>query len=245
MNKISHEIPQAIVREDGLSALLLNIDFHAAFVQRTALDTIAKCCRHLPQESFNFVRDIFPKLEEFLKSSDKKMIESACIAVSNTVDSFKYQSDKLEEMLKPSLIKSLVGLLIPPGNGNIDPSTYVTILKTLTTFSKISTELALSLFDVEIGQVVWKVITGVEVPNLDENGLVIRDGKGNEREDEMLKGLVNRPRERIQEVLALVCEILPGLPKGEIFECSHYLFINHRSLVFQMESSIQELSPES
>jgi E3 ubiquitin-protein ligase TRIP12 len=51
LEKISGEYPSAIVREDGLQAMLQYLDFFNIHVQRTAMTAAANCCRRLSAES--------------------------------------------------------------------------------------------------------------------------------------------------------------------------------------------------
>src|SRR5882757_4267382 len=113
LEKISVEYPTSIVREGGLTACLTYLDFFATSTQRTAVTTAANCCRNIPEDSFPTIRDVMPILQNVLNSNDQKVVEQGCLCVSRIVESFKYQENKLEELVSPELLRAILRLLLP------------------------------------------------------------------------------------------------------------------------------------
>jgi len=99
LSKVSLDYPAAIVREGGLTACLQYLDFFATGTQRTAVTTAANCCRNIPHDSFPVIRDVMPILQNVLASHDQKVVEQGCLCVTRIIDSFKYSSDKLEQLM--------------------------------------------------------------------------------------------------------------------------------------------------
>lgn len=104
MEKISSEYPQAVVKEGGLGAVLMYLDFFSTNVQRTAVKTAANCCRGISQESISMVQDILPNLENIMQYSDQKIVEHACLCFVRLADSFKSNAAHLQVILLSSLL---------------------------------------------------------------------------------------------------------------------------------------------
>ena len=104
LEKISAEFPSAIIREGGLNALLQNLDFFLSSVQRTAVTAAANCCKNIPEESFDTVKEVMPTLRNVLNSSDQKVVEQGSQCITRIVDSFKFEDEKLEELMNPDML---------------------------------------------------------------------------------------------------------------------------------------------
>ncbi|GAA6003606.1 hypothetical protein JCM10207_003505 [Rhodosporidiobolus poonsookiae] len=219
LEKISEEVPSAIVREGGLSALLTYIDFFSFHVQRTAVTAAANCCRSLSLDSFSLVRDVMPIFKNILSYPDQRVVEQGCLAIVRIVDSYRHYPDKLEQLLSSDLL-SAVKALLNPDSTTVGPSTYTQSLKMLTTAAKASPQVATTLVELNIASTLYHLLTGVappEWPSDDGKQVLTRETTA---EDDMLvmQNLVQRPKEQVQETLSLVCELLPPLPKDGIFD---------------------------
>ncbi|KAK8037921.1 HECT-domain-containing protein [Apiospora phragmitis] len=113
LEKISVDYPTSIVREGGLTACLSYLDFFATSTQRTAVTTAANCCRNIPEDSFSVIKDVMPILLNVLASSDQRVVEQASLCVTRIIESFKYHSAKLEELVSVDLLKAILRLLVP------------------------------------------------------------------------------------------------------------------------------------
>ena len=217
LEKISQEVPSAIVRAGGLSALLTYLDFFSFHVQRTAVTAAANCCRSLSLDSFDMVKDVMPIIKNVLGYPDQRVVEQSCLAVVKIVDSYRHYPDKLEALLSTELLASIRSLLNPDST-TVGTGTYTQILKMLSTASKASPQVAIALLELNIGTTLYHLLTGVSAPEfVDSDGIqvVAKFGKLGEEGDMLLmQNLAQRPKEQIQETLALVCELLPPLPKG-------------------------------
>jgi E3 ubiquitin-protein ligase TRIP12 len=208
-------MPNAIVREGGLSALLTFLDFFSTHVQRTALTAAANCCHSLSVDAFSSVRDMMPVLRNVLTYSDRKLVEQACLAITGVVDSYRHHPDKLEALLTGELLTAVAALMVPGAtNAQIDASTHPKILKLLSTAAKSSPEIAMNLIEMNIANTIYQLLTGVSQPSEEEGIAGIRKHL---QEDDMLvlNNLVHRSKDVVQETLNLVHELMPALPKGK------------------------------
>ncbi|GAA5940144.1 hypothetical protein JCM10213_008342 [Rhodosporidiobolus nylandii] len=219
LEKISEEVPSSIVREGGLSALLTYLDFFSFHVQRTAVTAAANCCRSLQPDSFPMVLEAMPIFRGILGYPDQRVVEQGCLAVVRIVDSYRYYPDKLEQLLGADVLTAIRALLNPDST-TVGVTTYTKSLQMLTTAAKASPAVAVNLVELGIANTLYHLLTGVAPPewkSADGKQVLEREATA---EDDMLvmQNLVQRPKEQIQEVLSLVCELLPPLPKDGIFD---------------------------
>ncbi|KAL8666904.1 MAG: hypothetical protein Q9202_001144 [Teloschistes flavicans] len=205
LEKISVEFPSSVVREGGLTACLTFLEFFATPTQRSAVTTAANCCRNIPQDSFAVVRDVMPILLNVLGSSDQKVVEQGSLCVSRIVESFKYQQDKLEELVSPDLLKAIRGLLLPGTTNLIGSSIHTQFLRVLAITARASPSLSAELFKMSIVDTLFQILTGVSPPN------GVDDVASKIDSVVIMQALIHRPREHIFETLNVICELLPGV----------------------------------
>lgn len=205
LEKISAEFPSVIVREGGLKACLEYLDFFATSTQRTAVITAANCCKNIPQESFPVVIDVMPILLNVLSSSDQKVVEQGSICVSRVVESFKYQHDKLEELVSTDLLKAILRLLQPGTTNLIGPAIHTQFLRVLSITARASPSLSAELLRMGIVDTLYQILTGVSPPD----GL--EDVSSKIDSVFIMQALIHRPREQISETLNVICELLPAV----------------------------------
>lgn len=203
LEKISVEFPSAIVREGGLTACLTYLEFFATSTQRTAVTTAANCCKNIPQDSFSVIKDVMPILLTVLSSSDQKVVEQGSICVSRVVESFKYQQDKLEELVSIDLLKAIRRLLQPGTTNLIGPNIHTQFLRVLSITARASPRLSAELLKMDIVDTLYQILTGVSPPS----GL--EDVASQIESVFIMQALIHRPREQISETLNVICELLP------------------------------------
>lgn len=208
LEKISYEYPAAIVREGGLSACLNFLDFFATSTQRTAVTTAANCCRNIPEDSFSVVRDVMPTLLNVLGNSDQRVVEQGSLCVSRIVESFKYRSSKLEELVSVDLLRAILRLLVPGTTNLIGPNIHTQFLRVLVYTAKASPRLSAELLKMNVVETLYQILTGVSPPNDTEDVASKLDSVV------IMQALIHRPREQIMETLNVICELLPSLPGG-------------------------------
>ncbi|KND88603.1 putative ubiquitin fusion degradation protein C12B10.01c [Tolypocladium ophioglossoides CBS 100239] len=208
LEKISAEYPSSIVREGGLTACLSYLDFFATSTQRTAVTTAANCCRNIPDDSFPVVRDVMPILLNVLSSSDQRVVEQASLCVSGIVESFKYQSAKLEELVSVDLLRVVLRLLVPGTTNLIGSNIHTQFLRVLAFTAQASPRLSAELFKLNIVETLYQILTGVSPPSGTDDVASKLDSVV------VMQALIHRPRDQIVETLNVICELLPSLPRN-------------------------------
>ncbi|KAF2713418.1 hypothetical protein K504DRAFT_450117 [Pleomassaria siparia CBS 279.74] len=207
LEKISVEFPASIVREGGLTACLTYLDFFATSTQRTAVTTAANCCRNIPEDSFATVRHVMPILGNILGNTDQKVVEQGCICVSRIVQSFKHQESRLEELVSPELLRSILGLLLPGTTNLIGPNIHTMFLQVLAYTAKASPRLSAELFKMNVVDTLYQILTGVSPPSGTEDVAAKIDSVV------IMQALIHRPKDQVFETLNVICELLPDVPK--------------------------------
>lgn len=208
LEKISVEYPSAIVKEGGLAACLEYLDFFPMSTQRTAVTTAANCCRNLPHDYFDVVKDAMRILRDVLKNSDQRVVEQAAICVSRIVEAWRHTPSKLEALINEDLLGSILRLLLPGSTNLIGPSIHTQFLRVLASTAKASPRLSVELMKMNVVETLYQVLTGVSPPNGTEDVASKLDSVL------IMQALIHRPREQIIEALNVICELLPKLPSG-------------------------------
>lgn len=146
-----------------------------------------------------------PILLNVLGSSDQKVVEQGSLCVSRVVESFKYQEDKLEELISTDLLKAIRRLLIPGTTNLIGPNIHTQFLRVLSITARASPTLSAELFKMNIVDTIYQILTGISPPNDLEDVTSQLDSVL------IMQALIHRPREQVYETLNVICELLPGV----------------------------------
>ncbi|KAF2279136.1 uncharacterized protein EI97DRAFT_228258 [Westerdykella ornata] len=213
LEKISVEFPASIVREGGLSASLSYLEFFHTSTQRTAVTTAANCCRNIPEDSFDTVRDVMPILKNILSNSDPKVVEQGCICISRIVQSFRHYDGKLEELVSPDLLEAILRLLLPGTTNLVGENIHTMFLQVLAYTARASPSRSAELFKMNIVETLFQILTGVSPPPASDNTPTKIDSIM------VMQALIHRPKDQVYETLNVICELLPDVPKDGL----HYL----------------------
>ncbi|KAI0421663.1 HECT-domain-containing protein [Xylaria grammica] len=204
LEKISVEYPTSIVREGGLTACLSYLDFFATSTQRTAVTTAANCCRNIPEDSFPVIKEVMPILLNVLGSNDQRVVEQASLCVTRIIESFRYQSSKLGQLVSVDLLRAILRLLVPGTTNLISSSIHTLFLQSLAFTAKASPRLSAELVKLNVVETLYQILTGVSPPSETEDVASKLDSVV------IMQALIHRPREQIIETLNVVCELLPA-----------------------------------
>ena len=146
-----------------------------------------------------------PILIGVLGSSDQKVVEQGSICVSRVVESFKYQQDKLEELVNTKLLNAIRRLLQPGTTNLIGPNIHTQFLRVLSITARASPSLSAELFKMDIVDTLYQILTGLSPPT--------GAGDVTSQIDSVfiMQALIHRPREQISETLNVICELLPAV----------------------------------
>lgn len=148
-----------------------------------------------------------------LSYSDQRLVEQATLAVVRTLESYRHNATHLEGLLDGPTVSAINALLIPSGGSPLLSSgTYTHLLKSLTTAARTSPNVSIAFLEAGMTDTLYQILTGVLPPTQDEGGQVANMA--------VLQNLAHRPKEQIEEALALITELLPPLPKGIYSMCA-------------------------
>ncbi|KAF9908784.1 Ubiquitin fusion degradation protein 4 [Linnemannia zychae] len=205
LEKISSEYPHAVVKEGGLSAVLMYLDFFSTNVQRTAVKTAANCCRGMHQDSLAMVKDILPNLENLLTYPDQKIVEQVCLCFVRLADSFKSNAAHLQSIITETVLRTILSLLSPNANVVVGPHIYTLLLHFLSTMAEHSPPLAFALLEMDIVDTLFLTLTGTHTPrDCGENSGALN-----------IPNVGSRPKEQVSEIIGIVSQLLPALPKED------------------------------
>ena len=146
-----------------------------------------------------------PILLNVLSSNDQKVVEQGSLCVSRVVESFKYQQDKLEELVIVDLLKAIRRLLQPGTTNLIGPNIHTQFLRVLSISAHSSPKLAAELLKMTIVDTMYQILTGVSPPTDLDNAASQIDSVF------IMQALIHRPREQILETLNVICDLLPAV----------------------------------
>ncbi|KAF3936727.1 hypothetical protein ABW19_dt0201371 [Dactylella cylindrospora] len=216
LEKISHEYPTSIIREGGLVACLNFLDFFSTNVQRTAVTTAANCCRNIPEDSFPTVRDVMPILLGVLNSNDQKVVEQGCLCISRIVESFRHQTERLEELVSRDLLRAILQLLLPGTTNIVGSHIHTQFLRVLNILARSSPNLSVAMFEMNVTETLYQIMTGVSPPAATDDFALKVDRVM------IMQALIHRPKEQVTETLNVISELLPELPDDDIFKVPGY-----------------------
>ena len=146
-----------------------------------------------------------PILLHVLSSSDQKVVEQGSLCVSRIVESFKYQPERLEELISSEMLKAILGLLLPGTTNLIGPKIHTQFLRLLAITARASPSLSVALLKMNVIDTLYQILTGVSPP---EDSIDVAS-----KIDSVLimQALIHRPKEQILETLNVICELLPKI----------------------------------
>ncbi|KAF2223762.1 ubiquitin-protein ligase Ufd4 [Elsinoe ampelina] len=203
LEKISVEFPSSIVREGGLTACLTYLDFFATSTQRTAVTTAANCCRGIPEESFPVIKDVMPILLNVLSSNDQKVVEQGSLCVCRIIESFKWQDEKLEELISVDLLRAVLRLLLPGSTNLIGANIHTSFLRCLAIASRASPRISVELLRLNVVDTLYQILTGISPPSGTDDIASKID------KNVIMQALIRSPKDQIFETLNVICELLP------------------------------------
>lgn len=221
------ECPSAVVQAGGLSALLNFLPFFSTNVQRTAVTAAANCCRNISTEYFAQVRDVFATLREVLTQADQRLVEQATLAVVRTIEAYRHSASNLEGLLDVPTVVAVNSLLMPSGGSPLlSPGTYTHLLKALTTSARGSAKVAVAFLEAGMTNTIHQILTGVLPSSHEEDEQGGAEGgqglSGGVADMAVLQNLAHRPKDQVEEALALICELLPPTPRDGVFDSKAY-----------------------
>ena len=144
-----------------------------------------------------------------------------------TIESYKHNASHLEGLLDVPTVVAVNSLLNPSGGSPLlTPSTCTHLLRALTTSARGSAKVAIAFLEAGMTNTVYQILTGVLPPAHDDDEQGGAEGgqglAGGIADMAVLQNLAHRPKDQVEESLALICELLPPLPRDGVFDPRSY-----------------------
>ncbi|KQS38419.1 E3 ubiquitin-protein ligase TRIP12 isoform X3 [Drosophila erecta] len=198
---LSRRHNKAILQANGISACLTYLDFFSIVAQRAALAIAANCCLNMHPEEFHFVAESLPLLARLLSQQDKKCVESVCSAFCRLVESFQHDSQRLQQIASPDLLKNCQQLLLVTP-AILNTGTFTAVVRMLSLMCCSCPDLAISLLRNDIAATLLYLLTGNAEPAAASATHV---------------ELISRSPSELYELTCLIGELMPRLPLDGIF----------------------------
>ena len=218
LEMLSRRHSKSILHNKGVNACLMYLDFFSMNAQRAALSITANCCQSLSSDEFKYVQSSLSTLSTHLNNSDKKCVESICLAFSRLIDSYHNQPTILNEIASNDLFANLQQLLVvtPP---LISTNTFVMIIRMMSTACVCSPSIAVDLLKLNIQETLCYLLIGSKATDLSVR-LHNEQRKSTSSElsvkEEEIE-LITRSPQELYEITSLIAELMPKLPTDGIF----------------------------
>lgn len=173
------------------------------------------------------IRDVFPILRDVLMQSDQRLVEQATLAVLRTLESYRHNAEHLEGLLDLPTVVAINALLVPTGSSPlISDSTYTHLLKALTSAARASPKVSIAFLEAGMTNTVHYILTGVLPSSHESTSQGDADGGqslgGGVADMAIMQNLAHRPKDQVEEALALISELLPPIPRDGVFDSRGY-----------------------
>jgi E3 ubiquitin-protein ligase TRIP12 len=182
------------------------LDFFSTNVQRTAVTTAANCCRNIPPDSFDTVKEIMPNLKTIISGTDQKVVEQGCLCLARIVDGFKHYPDRLEQLVSEDVLEAVLAILLPGSTSVAGSSTHTQLLRLLGLLVRNSAKIGAQLLRMNLIDTVYQILTGVSPP--EDHDMESRK----KTSIFVLQALIHRPHNQILETLGIICDLFPDPP---------------------------------
>lgn len=213
---VSRRNSKQILHANGISAVLTYVDFFSIGAQRNALQVAANCCHSLVKEEFSHVHESLACLAQRLTHSDKKSVEAVCTIFARLVDNFQRDSVIIGEIAAQQVLPNMRQLLVVKPQ-IISSATFVSVLHTMNLMCIACTDLAVDLVAANVHETLKYLLMGnggscTSTPN---SAIQLSTSPNVSIGSE---GIVCRPPQELYEIVSLIGEMMPRLPRSHIDE---------------------------
>jgi E3 ubiquitin-protein ligase TRIP12 len=152
------------------------------------------------------VKDVFPIIRTVLGYADPRLVEYASLCVIRTIESFRSHPELLEGLVDSVLLRALMSAAVSPG-------TFTLVLRALSSATKASPKIAVSLLEADVAGTLYQILTGT-VPPADPTDPCRGTDAAALTDMAVMQNLAHRPKDQVEEALSLVSELMPPLPRG-------------------------------
>ncbi|KAK9733430.1 hypothetical protein RND81_04G067600 [Saponaria officinalis] len=197
LEKISRDQPLPCLESGAIMAVLGFIDFFSTTVQRTALRTVVNICKKLPSKCPSPVMEAVPLLCNLLQYEDQQLVELVATCVIKIVDSVKGSPEMLTELYNHGLVDQVTHLINLNSRLTLSQPTYTGLIGVIAKIASGSADAVRTLFNLNIGSILKDALSNSDL----SHGLLSR--------------AVDKNCNQVYEILKLLHEILPEVPRGK------------------------------
>ncbi|KAK2707816.1 E3 ubiquitin-protein ligase TRIP12-like [Artemia franciscana] len=211
LEMLSRRHARAILNLNGVAACLTHLEYLSNESKRAALSIVAQCCQHLNPDDFNMLRECFPILADYLSLEDQKCVDNICLALCRIAEAFQSNREQLREIAGKSLLTNLQHLLMssPP---MFSSSTFVLIIRIYSVICSQCQDIALKVLKNNFADTLLYLLRGSP-----EAAHSIASTSNKEL------SLMSRSSAELFDIVSLVSELLPKLPRDNIFSVNSLL----------------------
>ncbi|KAI8915880.1 hypothetical protein EDD86DRAFT_197106 [Gorgonomyces haynaldii] len=210
LERISADYPGSILKANGLSAILMYIDFFSIHIQRVAVKVVANTCQSLPRldpisnppqaiQAYAMISDIMETLMRLLSYPDPKLVQDTVLTLHRITNWTTRDPERMESLFSNHLA-ALVQYLqnIVQEQGETFPTVSVQMFKLFSALAKHSKQFATSLV--------------CEHHLLEILQSYMCKSNPSKQEEAIVQFTVSRSPEHLVQVLGLLCDLLPSIP---------------------------------
>ncbi|KAI9590872.1 hypothetical protein BDF19DRAFT_418537 [Syncephalis fuscata] len=192
LTPISIEYPGYILRNNGLSSVLMFLDFFTVNAQRAALNITANCCRVVRSDQWETVKELIPTLERLLDYSDQQVMESACLCFTQLVSGLAQHREYIEEIISSQILQRFNDILRSTPTAKLsDP--------------RVSPSLAVNLLQLDIITLIYQWLTGTTPTGMNESTTTTLPLSS------MVAEIADKPSDQLKNSLELLSQLLPPI----------------------------------
>lgn len=207
LKKISLRQTNAIIESGGLSASLQYLDFFSIPTQRIATEIAANCCASISVKHFHLIKDVIPNFESILLNHDPEIVKNISNSVCGIIESFQSHSEKVQELITPTLSKHLLCFLNPEmaTSNALKPR----IVKSIAAIVKISPELTAVAIKEKLGDHLYQILTK-HAPMFDDDDS--EDHMLPEKDNTLIvQALIYTPKDILINSLNIFSQVFPNV----------------------------------
>lgn len=194
LEKLSYEHSVAVLKSGGLMACLSYLDFFPVGTQRLAISTAANACKQVQIENYEIIVEAIPILSNLVNSYDSKVSEKTIVCFTRLAECLYNDEKKIHSLTTHGLVHNLMNLISSSNPSSMNSSLYTQVVRLLALLCSGDPSLALDILKEGIASTLNDALTG--------------SGKS-----ENSSGSTIMSAEKLSEILSLINELLPHLPK--------------------------------
>ncbi|XP_057839619.1 E3 ubiquitin-protein ligase UPL3 [Cryptomeria japonica] len=202
LEKISRRRASNCLRDGAFMALLLNLDFFSSAIKKHALSTAAEISLELSPSTIGLVMEEVPILLGVLSDPDAKMVEHACVCLSQIARAAAASQKNLEEISNYGLVAKAISLISVTnsvsGQASLSSPGFMAVIGLLSTCASASAVLAGQMIEMGISSILRDILNAGIVSQM------------------TIPVFSNDSTNQLQKIVSFVNDLLPSVSNEKI-----------------------------